>query len=104
MRELNKNLNENRNNVYHQFDFVKKMSFKGTEVKNNYFLNVNFRYESVISGWKIHISPVLTDYNYVLRIVNNICQKMKINYKFIDTVEGYKLFTSKNIETVKKFV
>ena len=97
MRELNKNLNENRNNVYHQFDFVKKMSFKGTEVKNNYFLNVNFRYESVISGWKIHISPVLTDYNYVLRIVNNICQKMKINYKFIDTVEGYKLFTSKNI-------
>ena len=50
-----------------------------------------------ISGWKIHISPTLADYNHVLRIVNNICQKWKTNYKFIDTIEVYKLFTSKNV-------
>lgn len=99
MRELDKNLNENidKNNTYHQFDFLKGITFRGTEIKNNYFLNINFHHVMAISGWKIHISPTLADYNHVLRIVNNICQKWKTNYKFIDTIEGYKLFTSKNV-------
>ncbi|MCT3418324.1 hypothetical protein EFP67_10320, partial [Lactobacillus helveticus] len=51
----------------------------------------------IISGWKIHLSPLLTDYFDVLRAVNKICWNRKINYKFIDTLEGYRLFTGKNI-------
>jgi len=55
MRELDKNLNENidKNNTYHQFDFLKGITFRGTEIKNNYFLNINFHHVMAISGWKI---------------------------------------------------
>ncbi|MGL4084831.1 hypothetical protein ACSYTL_09800, partial [Lactobacillus helveticus] len=71
MRELEKNLQNN--SIYQAktfLPFIKKISFLGETKKNGYFLNVNANSNIIISGWKIHLSPLLTDYFDVLRAVN----------------------------------
>lgn len=96
MRELEKNL-QNNYQAKTLLPFIKKINFLGETRRNGYFLNVNANSNITISGWKIHLSPLLADYLDVLRTVNKICWNRKINYKFIDTLEGYNLFTGKNI-------
>lgn len=99
MRELESNLiSKDRKFLNNKkFEFIDKIKFVGKLERKGYFLNVNINNKIIISGWKIHLSPLLLDYFEVLKKVNAICKIRKINYKFIDAVEGYKLFTGKNI-------
>lgn len=101
MRELKTNLELNifNNNKDKQFSFVNKINFNGVVKTTKYFTFVSFNNQNMVSGWKIHLSPLLTNYYSVLKEVNNICENEKIDFKFISSINKYNLFTSKNISS-----
>lgn len=98
MRELAKNLKDSHTEEKKtSFFFIEKIKFNCESIKDRYFTDIIFKKQNSISGWKIHLSPLLADYYEVLIEVNKICEKKRTNFKFIDTIEGYNFFTSKRI-------
>lgn len=76
MRELAKNLKDSHTEEKKtSFFFIEKIKFNCESIKDRYFTDIIFKKQNSISGWKIHLSPLLADYYEVLIEVNKICEK-----------------------------
>ena len=61
------------------------------------FYNVIFQNNSQFQGWKIHLSPILSEYNSVLRKVVKFLLKKKISFKFVPNLRDYLFMSDKNV-------
>ncbi|KRK07187.1 hypothetical protein FC52_GL001073 [Lactobacillus pasteurii DSM 23907 = CRBIP 24.76] len=96
MREITTNLGIYKEfESQHAFSFINKVKFQGGISREGIFQYVNYGLNNKISGWKIHVSPLLSNFEVTLKVVNTICDKKKTSFKFIWSLEGYAVMTGK---------
>lgn len=57
-------------------------------VENEHFYNIRFPWVPA-SGWKIHISCIMSNYNSLLDIVSEYCVENKISFKVMKNIDSY---------------
>lgn len=61
------------------------------------FYNVIFPSSCQFQGWKIHLSPILTDYSEVLLETIKLLIPRKISFKFVPNLHDYQFMSDKNV-------